>query len=167
MRVRKHARGDGVLLREEAVHQDAPCLGVLAGVAGNVADSPFNLAMYADDVAFGKRVRERNLGFDQFIAVEQTQFVRDRREVRQLISARVKVRPKTGQGFLFGYGHAANGVILFEDKNLQPRPGEIARARQTVVSRPDNDSVVRMRHSEDKTRSASGARSLTFVALSF
>ena len=33
--------------------------------------------MDADDVAFGKRVRKRNLGFDQFIAIEQTQFVGD------------------------------------------------------------------------------------------
>jgi hypothetical protein len=63
-------------------------------------------------------MRERNVGFDEFIAVEQTQFVRDRREVGQLIAAGMNVRPKAGQGFLFGDRHAADRLILFEDKDF-------------------------------------------------
>src|SRR6266478_3796511 len=73
----KHARSDGVLLREEALHQGAPCLRVLERIAGYVADSFLNVAMYADDVAVGKSMRERNLRFDEFVAIEQTEFVRD------------------------------------------------------------------------------------------
>ena len=71
-RRRKHARGDGVLLREEAVHQGLAMSRHPSGVAGDVRDSFFNVAMDADDVAVGECVREGNFRFDEFIAVEQT-----------------------------------------------------------------------------------------------
>ena len=144
-RRRKHGLGDGVLLQAEAVHQGPPCLGVLTRVSGYFRDRLFNVAIHADDVAVGECMRERNLRLDEFIPVEQTQFVRDRREVCQLIAAGVNVRPKARQSFFFGDRHPSDRVVLFEDKNLEPRPGEIAGTGQAVVSCADDDRVVVMR----------------------
>jgi hypothetical protein len=62
----------------------------------------------------------------------------------------VNVRPKAWQGFFFGDSHAANRVILFNNQDLEPCPGQVAGTGQAVVPRADDDGVVMMRHVRDE-----------------
>jgi hypothetical protein len=105
-------------LREKLVHQRAPHLGVLYRIRDNLSDSLFDVAMDADEAAIGKRMRKRNLRLDELVAIKHTQLIRNRREIRQLITTRVNVRPKARQRFFFGDSHTANGVILLKDQDL-------------------------------------------------
>ena len=58
----------------------------------------------------------------------------------------MNVRPKARQCFFFRDSHAANGVILFEDQDLQTSPGQVAGTAQTIMARADDDGVIMMRH---------------------
>ncbi len=53
-------------------------VAVLHRIAGYLGDSFFNIAMDADEVAIGKRMRKRNLRLDEFVAIKQTQLIRNR-----------------------------------------------------------------------------------------
>src|SRR5262245_19534479 len=114
----------------------------------DLSDSLFNVAMDANEVAIRKRMRKRNLRLDEFVAIKQAQFIRNWREIRELITTRVNVRPKTRQRFFFGDSHTADRVVLFEDQNLQARSGQVAGTRQAIVPRANDDGVIRMRHGQ-------------------
>ena len=58
---------------------------------------------------------------------------------------------RTRAAFPLGDGHSANRVVLLKDENLQPSPGQITGAGQAVVSRADDNGIVRMRHGQDAT----------------
>src|SRR5215471_6959176 len=58
-RERKHGCSDLFLLREKAVHQAAPCLGVLVGVARYLRNGFFNVAMDADEATVREGVGRR------------------------------------------------------------------------------------------------------------
>ena len=60
------------------LHQRTPRVGVLHRIAGYLGDSLFNIAMDADEVAIGKRMRKRNLRLDEFVAIKQSQLIRNR-----------------------------------------------------------------------------------------
>ena len=84
---------------------------------------------------------------DQFEAkIRQAQFRRDRREIGQLKSERVHVRPKPGERDLLGRRHAADGMVLIDDERPQARPRQVAGAGQAVVAGPDDDRVIELRH---------------------
>jgi len=57
----------------------------------------------------------RHSARDEFIRVQQAQFVRDRREVCQLIAAGVNVRPKARQGYFLSDRHPSDRAVLLED----------------------------------------------------
>jgi hypothetical protein len=104
--------------------------------------------MDANDVAIGKCMRKRNLRFDEFVAIEQTQLIRNRREICKLITARVNVGPKAWQRFFFGDSHTADGVILFKHQDFQPCSSQITGTGQAIVPGANDDRVVMMRHSQ-------------------
>jgi len=59
-----------------------------------------------------------------------------------LVRARMNVRPKPRQSFLFGDSHAAHCVILFKDEHLESRPRQVAATREAIVPCADNDRVI-------------------------
>src|SRR5262245_11537267 len=129
-----------------------PRLGVLRGIAAYLGNSFFNIAMDADEIAIGKRVRKRNLRLDELVATKQIQLIRNWREICKLIAAGVNVRPKARQRLFFGDGHTANGVILLKDQDLKAHSGQVAGTGQAIVPRADDDRVVMMRHSQPSRR---------------
>ena len=96
MEAAKTLQGDRVLLRKESLHQHTPGVAVFHRVAGDLGDSFFDIAMDADNVAVRKSVRERNFRLDELVTIEQTEFVRNGRQVCELIAACMNIRPKAG-----------------------------------------------------------------------
>ena len=88
------------------------------GVTGYGCDCLFNVTIYGDDAAIRECMGKRNVRFDELIAIEQTEFLRDRRKVCELIAARMNVRPEAGQCLLLSDRHTSDLVVLFKDKNL-------------------------------------------------
>ena len=67
-----------IFFGEKLLHERTPPFGVLRRIAVYLGNGFFNITMDADEVAIGKRVRKRNLRLDEFIAIKQTQLIRNR-----------------------------------------------------------------------------------------
>ena len=59
-------------------HGGGYCSGSIVSHRRLITEAGRAVAVDADDVPIGKGMRERNLRFDKFVTIEQTQFVRDR-----------------------------------------------------------------------------------------
>jgi hypothetical protein len=78
--------------------------------------------------------------------IEEMELVGCRREARELVAARVDIRPESRGDELLGQRHPADGRIFLDDLDAEPCPGEVAGTSKPIVARPDDHCV---RHAAD------------------
>jgi hypothetical protein len=102
--------------------------------------------------AVGKGMGERDFRCKQFQAMAlQSQLVWSGREIGKLVPESVQVGMKIRQRNLLCDRQTADVFICFQNKNAQSRLGEVARTGQAIVSRADDDGIIKRRYSQHAT----------------
>ena len=68
---------------------------------------------------------------------------------------------ETGEGNFLGDRQAADGMVLFQDQDLEPGPGQITGAGEAVVAGADDDGIVGFGHGLDSLKNSSEFRVLS------
>ena len=139
-----HGAHDGGLGGREARVERPPRVGVAPREPGDAGRRGLDVPADHEGAAVGKDLCPVRVRRDQLEPVlGEPELVRRGRELGDEVAARVNVGEMARRGDLLGDRHSPDGRVALEHDDAEPGLREIAGARQAVVSRADDDRVVR------------------------